>query len=70
MPENVPDEFHSDEEIADWFENADLSEYLLEKAAGVHVASHVTLTIEDDLSASRGPATAAAASDSKLTPVR
>jgi hypothetical protein len=67
MPKQMPDEFRSDEEMVEWFENADLSEYDLAKAPDVQVDSHVTLTIEDDLTETLQ--NAAAASRSTLTPV-
>jgi hypothetical protein len=56
MPEQLPNNFSSDDELAEWFENADLSRYLLEVAEDVVVASHVTLTIEEDTSGTPGTA--------------
>jgi hypothetical protein len=62
MPEELPNNFTSDDELAEWFESADLSRYQLEVADEVIVASHVTLTIAEETS--RAPETAGAVADS------
>lgn len=48
MSEKMPNSFNSDEEMAEWFERADLSAYDLEPV-DVIVATNVTLSLETSL---------------------
>lgn len=64
MSERLPNEFRSDEEMAEWFEHADLSQYNLDQALDVVVATTVKLSIEDSLEP--GQSTAGAVVDTKL----
>jgi hypothetical protein len=49
MPDRFP-EFESDDEMREWFDNANLSDYSLEQALGVVIAARVHLTVGDDAS--------------------
>lgn len=46
MSNELPENFASEEELAEWFENADLSQYRLDEALDVVVATHVSLSVE------------------------
>jgi hypothetical protein len=56
MPEQFP-HFDSDDEMKEWFETANLSEYALDRALELVVASHVELSVGDE-PASPGSTTA------------
>jgi hypothetical protein len=57
--QELPRDFDSDDEIAEWFDNVDLSAHELERALDVELAAHVQLVLEEDLTppASTGVAT-------------
>lgn len=46
-PEQLP-EFESDAEMRDWFDTADLSNYRLDRALEVVVATHVELSVGEE----------------------
>ena len=64
MTEHLPENLGSDDELAEWFENADLSQYNLDYALDVVVSTKVTLSIEGPLGS--GAATSGAMSAPRL----
>ena len=46
MPE-MPEKFDSEQELVDWFENADLGQYPLERALDIIVGTRVSLSVDD-----------------------
>jgi hypothetical protein len=58
MAHELPHEFESDDEVAAWFDDVDLTLYNLEPARDVQIAAHVRLILEEDLAP---PASTAAA---------
>jgi len=58
MSHEMPSDFESEDEIADWFDDVDLSRYNLEQATDVQIAANVRLVLEEDLTP---PASTAAA---------
>jgi hypothetical protein len=70
MPKDLP-EFDRDDELIEWFEKTDLSQYQLDEVLGWTVAERVTLAIEepwgsDDDPPSSGGATASIELDDSL----
>jgi hypothetical protein len=66
----MPQDFHSEEELVDWFESADLSQYRLDEALDVVVETHVKLALEEpfeDAAESTQGATGAARFDLVVT---
>ncbi|MGH3427963.1 MAG: hypothetical protein ACRDQZ_10420 [Mycobacteriales bacterium] len=47
MPDELP-KFDSDDEMREWFDSANLSDYTLEQALGIAVAAHLRLSVGDD----------------------
>jgi hypothetical protein len=47
MPQELP-HFESDDEMREWFDTADLSEYKLDQALEVAVATHVRLSVGNE----------------------
>jgi hypothetical protein len=47
MPNRYP-RFESEDELRDWFESANLSDYTLDAALDVVVASHVALSVGEE----------------------
>ncbi|HEY3050296.1 MAG TPA: hypothetical protein VGJ40_01105 [Gaiellaceae bacterium] len=46
MPQDLP-EFETDDELVEWFETADLSQYRLDEVLGWMAAENVSLSIEE-----------------------
>jgi hypothetical protein len=65
MPKDLPN-FESDDELVEWFEAADLSEYQLDEVLGWSVAQHVTLSIEEPWERERGADSAGATASIEL----
>ncbi|MGB2873888.1 MAG: hypothetical protein WBB76_00265 [Gaiellaceae bacterium] len=69
MPKEIP-EFERDDELVEWFESNDLSEYQLDEVLGWSVAGHVSLAIEEpweaEHSSGSGGATATIELDDSL----
>jgi hypothetical protein len=47
MPQEFPD-FDSDDEMREWFDTADLSEYRLDQALEVAISTHIRLSVGDE----------------------
>lgn len=65
MPKDLPN-FESDDELVEWFETADLSEYELDEVLGLSVAQHVTLSIQEPWEPERAAGSAGATASIKV----
>ena len=59
MPE-MPEKFDSEQELVDWFENADLGQYPLERALDIIVGTRVSLSVDDPPQSGSGSSTSGA----------